>query len=62
MELATGSGGTKSVPVGELWMHSGDCMTNSSAVNAPYTCSGNIYDITLNPEGNINSINEVRHP
>ncbi|MFF2198015.1 hypothetical protein [Streptomyces sp. NPDC058157] len=61
-ELATGSGSTKSVPVGELWMHAGDCMTNPSAVKAPYSCSGNIYDITVDGEGEINSIKEVWHP
>ncbi|GAA0317624.1 hypothetical protein GCM10010302_65870 [Streptomyces polychromogenes] len=61
-ELATGSGSTKSVPVGELWMHAGDCMTNPSAVKAPYSCSGNIYDITVDGEGKIDSIKEVWHP
>ncbi|MFD8543053.1 hypothetical protein [Streptomyces sp. NPDC059649] len=61
-ELATGSGSTKAVPVGELWMHAGDCMTNQSAVKAPYSCSGNIYDITLDAEGEINSIKEIWHP
>ncbi|REK86426.1 hypothetical protein DY245_32785 [Streptomyces inhibens] len=61
-DLATGSGSTKSVPVGELWMHAGDCMTNPSAVKAPYSCSGNIYDITLDSEGNVNSIKEIWHP
>ncbi|MFJ8209318.1 hypothetical protein [Streptomyces sp. NPDC096033] len=61
-ELATGSGSTKTVPVGELWMHAGDCMTNPSAVKAPYSCSGNIYDITVDGEGKIDSIKEVWHP
>ncbi|MGW2633464.1 hypothetical protein ACWC2K_29600 [Streptomyces chattanoogensis] len=61
-ELATGAGKTKSVPVGQLWMHAGDCMTNQSAVKAPYSCSGNIYDITLDSEGEINSIKEIWHP
>ncbi|WP_030797961.1 hypothetical protein [Streptomyces sp. NRRL S-337] len=61
-ELATGSGRTKSVPVGQLWTHAGDCMTNQSAVKPPYTCSGNIYDITLDSEGQINSIKEIWHP
>ncbi|MFE2155826.1 hypothetical protein ACFXAO_38000 [Streptomyces lavendulae] len=61
-ELATGPGSTKSVPVGELWMHAGDCMTNASAVKAPYSCSGNIYDITVDKEGKIDSIKEVWHP
>ncbi|MEU6864543.1 hypothetical protein ABZ924_14890 [Streptomyces sp. NPDC046876] len=61
-ELATGSGSTKSVPVGELWMHAGDCMTNQAAVKAPYSCSGNIYDITVDGEGKIKTIKEVWHP
>ncbi|MEE4419211.1 hypothetical protein [Streptomyces bugieae] len=61
-ELSTGPGRTKSVPVGQLWMHAGDCMTNPGAVKAPYTCSGNIYDITLDSEGQINSIKEIWHP
>ncbi len=60
-ELATGSGSTESVPVGELWMHAGDCMTNQSAVKAPYSCSGNIYDITVDGEGKIKTIKEVWH-
>jgi hypothetical protein len=60
-ELATGPGSTKAVPVGELWTHAGDCMTNPGAVKAPYTCSGNIYDITLDAEGKINSIKEIWH-
>ena len=62
-ELATGSGtSAKSVPVGELWMHAGDCMTNPGAVKAPYSCSGNIYDITLDSHGEINYIKEIWHP
>ncbi|MCQ8768561.1 hypothetical protein [Streptomyces telluris] len=61
-ELATGAGSTKTVPVGELWTHAGDCMTNSSAVKSPYSCSGNIYDITLDPEGKVKTIKEIWHP
>ncbi|MGK5732073.1 hypothetical protein [Streptomyces sp. URMC 124] len=61
-ELATGSGSTKTVPVGELWTHAGDCMTNTSAVKSPYSCSGNIYDITVNSEGKVKTIKEVWHP
>ncbi|GGY02319.1 hypothetical protein [Streptomyces hiroshimensis] len=61
-ELATGSGSTKTVPVGELWMHAGDCMTNSSAVKSPYSCSGNIYDITVDSEGKVKTIKEIWHP
>ncbi|MEU1814943.1 hypothetical protein ABZ543_07075 [Streptomyces roseifaciens] len=61
-ELATGGGATKTVPVGELWMHAGDCMTNSSAVKSPYSCSGNIYDITLDSEGKVKTIKEIWHP
>ncbi|MFI1971733.1 hypothetical protein BLA24_19855 [Streptomyces cinnamoneus] len=61
-ELATGSGSTKTVPVGELWMHAGDCMTDTSAVKSPYSCSGNIYDITLDGEGKVKTIKEIWHP
>ncbi|GHC51488.1 hypothetical protein [Streptomyces cinnamoneus] len=61
-ELSTGSGSYKTVPVGELWSHAGDCMTNQSAVKQPYTCSGNIYDITLDSEGKVKTIKEVWHP
>ncbi|MFH8370324.1 hypothetical protein [Streptomyces sp. NPDC018031] len=60
-ELALGSGSVKSVPVGELWTHAGDCLTDQSAVNPPYSCSGNIYDITLDGEGNVKTIKEVWH-
>lgn len=60
-EIALGSGKTKDVPVGELWMHAGDCLTNSSAVKQPYSCSGNIYDITTNSEGKVTSIKEIWH-
>ncbi|MFE5867325.1 hypothetical protein ACFQ6V_01595 [Streptomyces roseifaciens] len=61
-ELATGGGSTKTVPVGELWMHAGDCMTNGSAVKSPYSCSGNIYDITVDSEGKVKTIKEIWHP
>ncbi|MEV5238119.1 hypothetical protein AB0K89_03145 [Streptomyces cinnamoneus] len=61
-ELSTGSGSHKTVPVGELWMHAGDCLTNQSAVKQPYTCSGNIYDITQDSEGKVTTIKEVWHP
>ncbi|MFI0217564.1 hypothetical protein [Streptomyces lydicus] len=62
-ELATGSGtSAKLVPVGELWMHAGDCMTKPGAVKAPYSCSGNIYDITLDSQGEINHIKAFWHP
>ncbi len=61
-ELATGSGSTKTVPVGELWAHAGDCIASSSEVKSPYSCSGNIYDITLDAEGKVKSIKEIWHP
>ncbi|MBB4890527.1 hypothetical protein WEB32_34565 [Streptomyces netropsis] len=61
-ELATGPGSTKTVPVGELWAHAGDCLTNGGAVKEPYSCSGNIYDITLDPEGKVKTIKEIWHP
>ncbi|WFB09240.1 hypothetical protein LRS74_21015 [Streptomyces sp. LX-29] len=61
-QLSTGSGTHKEVPVGELWSHAADCLTDQSAVKAPYSCSGNIYDITLDGEGKIDSIKEVWHP
>ncbi|MFJ9641858.1 hypothetical protein [Streptomyces sp. NPDC101206] len=60
-ELSTGSGSTKSVPVGELWVHAGDCLTKTP-VKQPYTCSGNIYDITVDGEGKVKTIKEVWHP
>ncbi|MFE7585602.1 hypothetical protein ACFU5Y_29005 [Streptomyces gardneri] len=61
-ELSAGPGSTKTVPVGELWAHAGDCMTDQAAVKSPYSCSGNIYDITLDGEGNVKAIKEVWHP
>lgn len=61
-EIALGSGKTKDVPAGELWMHAGDCLTDQSAVKPPYSCSGNIYDITTDSEGKVTSIKEIWHP
>ncbi|MFF8835802.1 hypothetical protein [Streptomyces sp. NPDC015130] len=61
-ELSAGPGSTKTVPVGELWAHAGDCMTNQAAVKSPYSCSGNVYDITLDGEGNVKTVKEVWHP
>lgn len=61
-ELSAGPGATKTVPVGELWTHAGDCITNQAAVESPYSCSGNIYDITLDGEGNVKTIKEIWHP
>lgn len=58
-ELSAGPGSTKTVPVGELWTHAGDCIADQAAVKSPYTCSGNIYDITLDGEGNVKTIKEV---
>ncbi|MFI6639075.1 hypothetical protein [Streptomyces sp. NPDC050504] len=60
-ELAAGPGSTKTVPVGELWAHAGDCITDQAAVKSPYTCSGNIYDITVDGEGNVTTIKEIWH-
>ncbi|MFF0739056.1 hypothetical protein ACFYVL_01540 [Streptomyces sp. NPDC004111] len=60
-ELSAGPGSTKTVPVGELWAHAGDCLTNQATVKSPYSCSGNIYDITLDGEGNVTTIKEVWH-
>jgi hypothetical protein len=60
-ELATGSGSTKSVPAGELWTHAGDCLAGQDT-EAPYSCSGNIYDITLDSEGKVKEIKEIWHP
>ncbi|MFJ9849057.1 hypothetical protein [Streptomyces sp. NPDC101150] len=61
-EVSTGPGSFTSVVVGELWNHVSDCMTDMSAVKAPYTCSGNIYDITLDGEGKVKTIKEIWHP
>ncbi|MFG2148769.1 hypothetical protein ACGFRG_31920 [Streptomyces sp. NPDC048696] len=62
-ELATGSGQTKKVELYQLWDHIGDCLANDhEAVKPPLTCSGGIYDVTLNAKGNVVAIKEIWHP
>ncbi|MCF3102043.1 hypothetical protein IPZ58_10645 [Streptomyces roseoverticillatus] len=51
-ELATGSGQYKKVSRDELSMHLDACLVNDySRVKAPFSCYGNVYEITLNDKG-----------
>ncbi|MGE7438640.1 hypothetical protein [Kitasatospora sp. NPDC001175] len=61
-ELAAGSVGYKSVAVGELWNHIGDCLDGGQNVKPPLTCSAfPVYDITQNSSGEITEIKELWH-
>ncbi|MFB9367209.1 hypothetical protein [Kitasatospora albolonga] len=61
-QISTGAGNVKTVPVGELWQHIGDCLVDRAQVKDPYSCSGGIYEISLDGTGKITSIREVWHP
>lgn len=61
-QISTGAGNAKTVPVGELWQHIGDCLVERAQVKDPYSCSGGIYEIVLDGSGKITQIREVWHP
>ncbi|WP_280700267.1 hypothetical protein [Kitasatospora sp. GP82] len=61
-ELATGAGTYKTVAVGELWAHIGDCLNGGAAVKAPLTCSSfPVYDIGQDSTAKITEIREIWH-
>ncbi|MDH6112170.1 hypothetical protein P3T36_006804 [Kitasatospora sp. MAP12-15] len=55
------SDGTKAVSVTDLLTHIDHCTQNPSGQD-PYSCYGNMYDITVNGSGLITSIAELYHP
>ncbi|GAA1140875.1 hypothetical protein F4556_003494 [Kitasatospora gansuensis] len=59
-QIANGPGKFKTVPVGELWTHIGDCLLGEP-VKDPASCSGGIYEIALDGTGKITEIKEIWH-
>ncbi|MER5861845.1 hypothetical protein [Kitasatospora sp. NPDC002040] len=59
-QLSSGPGTLKTVPLGELFQHVGDCLLQQE-VPQPYSCSGGIYDIALDGSGKISDIKEIWH-
>ncbi|MDH6576491.1 hypothetical protein [Kitasatospora sp. MAP5-34] len=61
-QLATGADQFKTVIVGDLWMHIGDCLSGGTTVQPPLSCSAYpAYEITLDSSGKINAIKEIWH-
>ncbi len=61
-QLALGADQFKTVIVGDLWMHIGDCLSGGSTVQPPLSCSAfPAYDITLDSSGKISAIKEIWH-
>jgi hypothetical protein len=59
-QLDTGATTHRTVSFDTLTAHVRACL-QKSAVDSPYSCSGNIYDITLSSSGTITRISEVWH-
>ncbi|MFG2292343.1 hypothetical protein [Streptomyces sp. NPDC048603] len=58
-ELALGPGQHKKVTREELSKHIDGCLRNDyGVVKQPYACYGNVYEITLNPKGEIATMRE----
>ncbi|GAA2134041.1 hypothetical protein GCM10009760_10880 [Kitasatospora kazusensis] len=61
-QLALGADQFKTVILGDLWTHIGDCLAGGSTVQPPLSCSAYpAYDITLDASGKINAIKEIWH-
>lgn len=60
-QINAGPGALKTVPLGELFQHMGDCVLKVP-VQDPYSCSGGIYDVALDSSGKITAIKEIWHP
>jgi hypothetical protein len=59
-QLSTGATTHRTVTFDALTAHVRACLQRT-AVNEPYSCSGNIYDITVSSSGTITRISEVWH-
>ncbi|WP_405745035.1 hypothetical protein OG422_23010 [Streptomyces sp. NBC_01525] len=59
-ELSTGATGHRTVTASELTGHLAACLRHAP-VKAPYSCSGDIYEITLGPAGAVTHLREVWH-
>lgn len=59
-QLNAGSTEHRTVTVSVLSQHISACLKHAS-VPAPFTCSGNVYDITVSPSGEISRISELWH-
>ncbi len=60
-QVANGPGTVKTVPVGELWQHIGDCLLVVE-VQDPASFSGGIYEIALDGTGKLTEIMDIWHP
>jgi hypothetical protein len=59
--LDTGATTHRTVGFDALTAHVRACLHLAGAVEEPYSCSGNIYDITLSSAGTITRISEIWH-
>ncbi|BFV58149.1 hypothetical protein KCMC57_up32530 [Kitasatospora sp. CMC57] len=59
-QIANGPGKFRTVPLGELFTHVGDCLLGEP-VQDPASCSGGIYEVALDGTGKITDIKEVWH-
>ncbi|MFG2889153.1 hypothetical protein [Streptomyces sp. NPDC048248] len=60
-DLATGPVDHRTVPLAQLTEHLTACLRHES-VKAPWACSGDIYEITVNASGDVTHLSEVWHP
>lgn len=59
--LATGATTHRTVSFDALSGHLRACLGQQGSVQQPFSCSGNIYDITLSASGSVTRISEVWH-
>jgi hypothetical protein len=59
--LSTGATTHRTVGLDALTAHVRACLHLAGVVEEPYSCSGNIYDITVSSAGTITRISEVWH-
>ncbi|WP_405018562.1 hypothetical protein OHV05_17735 [Kitasatospora sp. NBC_00070] len=60
-QIVNGPGKFKTVPVGELFTHVGDCLLGVE-VQDPASCSNGIYEIAVDGSGKVTEIKEIWHP
>lgn len=61
-QLVTDTTQLKTVVVGDLWVHIGDCLDGGKDVKPPLTCSAfPAYEIAQDSSGNITEIKEIWH-
>ncbi|MER5638389.1 hypothetical protein ABT095_15690 [Kitasatospora sp. NPDC002227] len=61
-QLVTDTGEYRSVLIGDLWTHIGDCLDGGANVQPPLSCSTYPgYEIAVNTKGEITAIKELWH-